>query len=301
MKITLELGGYLLVIHESQHYPSLAWPLRPFRPFLAESDRPADIRVDVSLASCLPDLSHGGLRYDAVRGLWKLYEGDAGFAFESLDPHTLRPRLRALVSADYRTIQAWILPEQQTDPMSWCPMHLINPMVEVCFLSRLALDRGMLLHGAGVRNGHTASVFTGPSGAGKSTIANFFAERGAEVFSDERVILRRHTNGWSVYGTPWVGSGAYAANASASLSKVFCIRHGTGAHRQDPLLPRRAIPLLLQQAFLPFWDREAMETSLDTLLSLTQELDCRHLAFLKQTDVVEFLGGLSPMLTRTLP
>ena len=70
-------------------------------------------------------------------------------------------------------------------------MHLFNPIVEVCLLSRLALDGGLLLHAAGIAVQDQGYVFTGASGTGKSTIAQLFADQGALILSDERVILRQ--------------------------------------------------------------------------------------------------------------
>jgi hypothetical protein len=168
-------------------------------------------------------------------------------------------------------------------------MHLFNPIVEVCLLSRLALDGGLLLHAAGVSIQDQGYVFTGASGTGKSTIAQLFANQGALILSDERVILRRQGAGVTVYGTPWVGSGQYAAQASRLVTGLYGISHGEHRHRLEPLSPTKTISLLLQQAFLPHWDRVAMEATLDFLASLTAHIPCFSLAFLKQADVVELL------------
>ena len=168
-------------------------------------------------------------------------------------------------------------------------MHLFNPIVEVCLLSRLALDGGLLLHAAGVSIQDQGYVFTGASGTGKSTIAQLFADQGALILSDERVILRRQGASVTVYGTPWVGSGQYAAQASRALTGLYGISHGEHRHRLEPLSPTKTMSLLLQQAFLPHWDRAAMEATLDFLASLTAHIPCFSLAFLKQADVVELL------------
>jgi hypothetical protein len=47
--------------------------------------------------------------------------------------------------------------------------------------------------------------------------------------------------------------------------------------------------LLLQQAFVPYWDRIGLESMLDFLASLTTQVPCYSLAFLKQADVVDLL------------
>ena len=59
-----------------------------------------------------------------------------------------------------------------------------------------------------------SAIFFGLSGTGKSTLAGWFADAGARVLSDERMILRRDAGSVRMFGTPWIGSGSFAANAS---------------------------------------------------------------------------------------
>ena len=287
MVIPLQLGGSVFHLSEPQNYPLLAWPIHPFDEFLVPDHIPPDFHIDVTIVSHLPELAAGPLRFNADQGYWKLYESDGGFVIESLSPMLLQPRARALVSHDYRTIRAWALPEMHLGQVGWSPMHLFNPIVEICLLSRLALDGGLLLHAAGLTIREEGYIFTGSSGTGKSTIAQYFAERGALVLSDERLIIRKIADDVLFYGTPWVGSGNYAHNAQAPLSHLYCISHGTDQHTIAPIPPRAVSQELLRQCFLPFWNRAALEATLATVTDLVQHVDCRALAALKSSDVVD--------------
>jgi hypothetical protein len=301
MLIALQLGGSVFHLCEPRDYPLLAWPIHPFDEFLAPSNVPPDFRIDVTVVPHLPELEAGLLRFDAGQGFWKLFESDAGFVIESISPKILQPRARALVSHDYRTIRAWVLPEMHLGQVGWSPMHLFNPIVEVCLLSRLALDGGLLLHAAGLMIQEEGYIFTGNSGTGKSTIAQFFAERGALVLSDERLIIRKIADDVLFYGTPWVGSGNYAHNAQAPLSQLYCISHGAGQHTISPLSPRAVSQELLRQCFLPLWNRDALEATLATVTDLVQQIHCRALAALKSPDVVDVVLAqrqLSPIGSR---
>ncbi len=289
MQVELQLGGHVIHLREPHDYPLLAWPIRPFDTFLAQPGTRPDFEIDVDVCSTLPELERGPLRFDAAHGNWTVFESDSGLVIESMNPQLLQPRARALLSADYRTVRAWILPEFLLGQVGWSPMHLFNPIVEVCLLSRLALDSGLLLHAAGVSIQDQGYVFTGASGTGKSTIAQLFADQGALILSDERVILRRQEASVTVYGTPWVGSGQYAAQVFRTLTGLYGISHGEHRHRVEPLSSTKTMSLLLQQAFLPHWDRAAMEATLDFLASLTTHVPCFSLAFLKQADLVELL------------
>jgi hypothetical protein len=297
MDLTVRIGGYSIQIHEPDNHPRLVWPLRPFAGFLTPSILAPDLQINVTVVSPLPDLPRGRLLFDSAHGCWTLFESDTELLFESLDPKILQPRVRARLSSDYRTVQAWILPSLEGGQVGWSPMQLFNPLIEVCLLSRLSRDGGLLVHAAGLVFNNQGFVFTGPSGTGKSTIAELFAHRGATILSDERIILRRHGQTFSLYGTPWVGSGHYAENASTPLTTIYGISHGQEQHRLLPLRSSKAVTLLLQQAFLPYWDRTGLETTLDFLASLTSQLPCQSLSFLNQPDVVEFLYDHSPTLT----
>lgn len=287
MRFTLEIGGYRLAIHEPHDYPCLVWPIRPFEAFLVEDNQPADVTVDVAVVPTLPDLPMDRLRFDSNHGHWKLFEFPQGLILDSLSPKTLSSRARARLSPDYRHVQAWVLPDLQNGQVGWSPMLLFNPILEVCILTILAREGGFLLHASGLAYQDRGFVFTGASGTGKSTLAGWFAEKGAQVLSDERMILRRNHSPVRMFGTPWIGSGAFASNASAPLSRLFCIRHGQDEHRFESLPASRIVSLLLQQTFLPYWDRAAMDATVDSLVSLTQQVPCISLACLKNPDVVD--------------
>ena len=296
MDLTVQIGGYTVRIHEPDNHSCLTWPLRPFDHFLVPSIPSPDMQVDVTVVSPLPDLPTGRLKFDSSHGCWKLFESKTGLLFESLDPKILQPRVRACISDNYRSVRAWILPDLSGGQVGWSPMQLFNPLIEVCLLSRLAREGGILLHASGVSFCEQGYVFTGPSGAGKSTIAEMFADRGATVLSDERVIVRMRGTGFVLFGTPWVGSGQYAANASASMTALYCIQHGQDRHRIDTLKPSTVVTRILQQAFLPHWDRAGVETTLEVLTSLTTTIPCRSLAFLNQLDIVDCLLNRSSEL-----
>jgi hypothetical protein len=69
-------------------------------------------------------------------------------------------------------------------------------------VARLAVTRGGLaLHGAGVRRGLKAYVFTGPSGAGKTTAVRLSAP--AESLGDDFAVLLPIPGGWATPALPF--------------------------------------------------------------------------------------------------
>jgi hypothetical protein len=288
MRIDLRIADYRISLIEAQDYPCISWPLHPFGAFLDCSDHQPDIEIVITVVEELPNLSRGPLHFDACHGLWHLYEAEPEWLLESLDTETHHPCSRALISNDFSRVEVWTCGEQKGSVRGWVPMKIINPIAEVCLLTRLAREGGILLHSAGVRSSTGGYIFTGASGAGKSTLSGFFDASGASVLSDERMVIRKNGNDFVMHGTPWVGSGAYAENASSPLTELFCLRHGP-EHRTEPMSPGALLSWLLPQCFLPHWDRAAMESTLAFLGDLIRQVPCSSLAFAKQPDVVEFV------------
>jgi hypothetical protein len=288
MNIDLNIAGYKITLTEAQDCPSISWPLHPFGAFLDSCNRRPDLELSITVVEELPDLSQGRLHFDACHGLWRLYESGSGLLLESLDTETHHPYSRALITEDFSHVEVWTRREQSGSVRGWVPMKIINPIMEVCLLTRLSREGGLLLHSAGVLSPTGGYIFTGASGAGKSTLSGFFDLRGASVLSDERTIIRKSRDAFVVHGTPWVGSGAYAKNQSGLLTELFCINHGS-EHRIENLPPSAVLARLLPQCFLPHWDRTAMESTLTFLNDLITHIPCRQLSFAKHQDVVDYV------------
>ena len=288
MNIDLHIAGYRIRLTEAQNYPTISWPLHPFGTFIDRSDRWPDIEIAVTVAEELPNLPHGPLHFDACQGLWRLYESNAGLLLESLDTKTHQPCALALIAKDFSHVDMWTRDEKAGSALGWVPMKIMNPIVEVCLLTKLAREGGILLHSAGILSSTGGLIFTGASGAGKSTLSGFFDARGASVLSDERMIIRKSGETFVIHGTPWVGSGAYAKNESGLLTELFCIGHGP-RHQIEHLSPSAVLALILPQCFLPHWDRAAMESTLAFLSDLVSHIPCRRLVFAKRPDIVDYV------------
>jgi len=290
MRIDLHIADYRISLAEGQGYPPISWPMLPFRTFLDSSNHHPDIDFAITVVEELPNFSQGPLQFDACHGLWRLYHADTGFLFESLDTKTQQPSTRALITKDFSHVDVWTVGEEPASGKGWVPVKILNPLVEVCLLTRLAREGGLLLHSAGILSPTGGYIFTGASGTGKSTLSGFFNDCGASVLSDERMIIRKCGETFAMHGTPWIGSGAFAENESGILTELFCIRHGA-QHQIEKLTPGAVLALILPQCFLPHWDRSAMESTMAFLSDLIAHVPCQRLTFAKQPDVVDHIQG----------
>lgn len=297
MRIDLQIGGYAIRLDEPEGHVCLNWPFVTFDPFIAAPGRTPDIALTVRVVQRLPAVPHGPVLYDACHGLWKWHAADAGYLLESPNRSTRQPEALALLSEDIASVTVWVLgqPAGGMTRMEWEPLHVINPIVEACLLTRLARDGGLLLHAAGLltEQGGPAEpygwAFTGASGAGKSTLSALYAARGAHVLSDERIILRVVEGAIQMFGTPWPGNGRHARNQQGPLTGLFCIRHGQNSHVLRRMPPGAAASFILPQCFLPHWNHAAMDDTLAFLGTLLETVDCFDLAFMNTPDIVEFI------------
>lgn len=113
------------------------------------------------------------------------------------------------------------------------------------------LPRGiLLLHGSTVAADGRAYLFTAKCGVGKSTHTRFWRETlGAVTVNDDRAFL---TIGETILasGSPWSGKHGLDNNLTIPLGGICILTRG-GDNCITPLAPSEALPLLLEQAFVP--------------------------------------------------
>lgn len=291
MKIELQLGELRIRLREGRDRACLYWPQWMFEPFVNNCEGPADIDLEVRVARRLPEIPHGRLIFDACHGLWTLHEAGEGYYLETLNTFSRKPLNRGWLDKEYARGEIWTREQrhQQTGRTGWMPSMLINPVVEVCFLTRLAREGGVLMHAAGVVVNGTGLVFPGTSGTGKSTLSDFYLARGKTVLSDERIIIRKVDNRFFLCGTPWFGTSLAVSGQVAPLDSIYFIRHGSDSHRLRRLSSLEISQLFLRQCFLPHWDREAMTKTVEFLGKLAQQVECYDLAFLKDPTIIDYL------------
>lgn len=286
MRIDLEIGGCRLALSQAEGRRAENWPAQQFSDFVC-AEGPADIRFDVTVAQTLPDLKPGKTLFDAGGGLWTLHEGTDGLVFESRDPDTKRPFNRAVLSEDFS--RGTVYTTAVAVDGAWEPSRVMNPLMEVCLLSRVARQGGLMMHAAGVDWKGGGYVFSGPSGAGKTTLSDFFIAKGARILNDERIIVRDVARQPVVHGTPWSGANPVMNHASAALNGLYFIRHGKETNQLSKLSPALAVSLCVKQAFHPYWDRAAMEQTMASAEALIRRVGGIEYSFLNEPSAVDFL------------
>ncbi len=167
--------------------------------------------------------------------------------------------------------------------------HFLYPFLEVLTIILLGRGNGVLLHSSCVDDNGKGYLFVGRSGAGKSTMANLWnGKQGVKVLSDDRVLVSESDEGFFAYGTPWHGSANYAVNSRVPINKIFFVRHAE-CNIAAPVSGMKPVSELIKNAFLPFWNKDGMEYSVEFLGQIGQRVDSFDLCFLPVEDVVDYL------------
>ena len=165
----------------------------------------------------------------------------------------------------------------------------VGPALELLLITHLARCDGVILHGCGISLNGLGIVFAGESGAGKSTLSRLLArEKGAEILSDDRVIVRRQNASFYLYGTPWHGEETFAAPGGVELSRLFFIRHGQGNDIRK-LSAAGAVREMLKCSFPPLWDAGGMAAALELFHSVATSVPCAELSFVPDSRVADFV------------
>lgn len=128
------------------------------------------------------------------------------------------------------------------------------PLLDIVTIHHACRSGRALFHACGVVDDGRGLLFVGPSGAGKSTTAGLWAEAGATVLNDDRVLLDapEHED-VHIFGTPWHGDHQSVAAESAPLAGIFFLEQDRKSWLQ-PLGESEALPRLLRAAWQPLWD-----------------------------------------------
>lgn len=170
---------------------------------------------------------------------------------------------------------------------------LDHPLGELLMMNLLGRGRGILLHACGVVYQGEGYLFAGHGSAGKTTTARLWQHLpGAQVVNDDKVILRKKDGVFWMYGTPWHGEGGMALPLSAPLKRIFLLNQASENYAKS-LPPALAVSMLLARGFVPLWDAEKIDFTLEFLSELVQTLPCQVLGFRKDPAIIDFVLNLS--------
>ena len=247
---------------------------------------------DITMRATWGDLGPAGgeLLFDSG-GLWQLHRQDGRFVYSFRSASFgATPYRTASFDPGFRQGVVTLDRASFAGRPTACPLEY--PLDELMVINRLVYEGGVEIHGCGVVDSAGAGyLFPGQSGAGKSTIARLWADAGATVVSDDRVVVRAGPAGFTMHGTPWHGDAEFAAPASAPLSRILLLRHAP-RHRAAALPAALAAARLFSCAFPVFHDARALDATVALLARIVDGVPVHTFEFAPVASAIDFVREL---------
>lgn len=142
------------------------------------------------------------------------------------------------------------------------------------FLSEIPLYDGFFLHASAVELDGKAYLFSASSGTGKSTHTRLwqkaFGER-AQVFNDDKPVLRRLDGKWYAYGTPWCGKDGINQNKKVPLAGI-CFLEQSKENKIRRLQGNDIFQRIFRQTIYRIHTPKKMELLLENMDLLIREI-----------------------------
>ena len=140
-------------------------------------------------------------------------------------------------------------------------------------------SNGFVIHAAGAIHQGKGYIFAGPSGAGKSTITMLLNEsEDFTLFSDDRIVISKSGNDFSISGTPWPGEAGIASNCRAPLQKIFFLeKDGKNEVRAAGI--HESLQKIMPVISLPWYDDKRLSGYLDVCGAVLEQTPAFVLSF----------------------
>jgi len=251
-----------------------------YRPFL-KNGKP-DITLQLQRRVGLP---LAGKKIFDSSPIWKLYRENGTTVFKIFG--SMSGLARALVlSPELNHADLYL-----ANPSARFLDPFYGPTMELLMINYLTLGRGrgVILHACGIERDGKGYLFAGESGAGKSTLARLWGrQKGVEVLSDDRTIVRKKDGQYWMYGTPWHGEAKFGAPGGVKLENIFFLRHAS-RNAIQAVTGAPSVTQFLKCSFPPYWDAVGMEFAMEFFSKLTAAVACQTLSFRPDDSVIDLI------------
>ena len=200
---------------------------------------------------------------------------------------------QVLLEEDLKKGEAFII----NSHAGWKISDIVYGFLQVFSIYYLAKYRlGIVLHSAGIKDGRNGYIFAGQSQAGKTTTSRIWDEAaGIKILNDDRVIIRKKSNQFFIYSTPWHGDFSdYLREPiqEARLKNLFFIYHNK-ENKAERLPSRESFKLFFQTIFSSFWDKACLQFTSEFLLDIIFSIPCYKFGFKNDERIVDYVRQLT--------
>lgn len=169
----------------------------------------------------------------------------------------------------------------------------VNNTIEIFKLLMLdklfSLNNIILLHSSYIKYKNKAILFTAPSGTGKSTQADLWNKyENAEIINGDKTAMQKVNGRWYAYGLPYAGSSDIFKNISTQISTIVVLRKGN-ENKIKKLSLKEAFKYIYSETIINTWDEQFVNTAIDIILGIINDIPVYLLSCLPNQDAVELL------------
>ena len=259
---------------------------------LFEVHGPGEDTITIRHHFGLPDLNGNDLGKEVYRKPpWAIYKKGDSWIYTGISPTRGDESIHrvAVFNCDHTRVRIY---NDQTREDSFIKgdLHSLTLFpTDQILLARVLADReGCYLHSSGVILDGNGLLFVGHSDAGKSTIATMLRDR-VEILCDDRMIIRKRTDGFRIYGTWSHGDVPDVSPSSAPLTAIMFLEQAP-ENRIILVDDRKAITRRLLACLIkPFETADWWAKTLRLVERMAREVPCYVLKFDRSGGVVDLI------------
>jgi radical SAM protein with 4Fe4S-binding SPASM domain len=258
-------------------------------------DGPNGDTISIRHHFSLPDLDYEDLGKEVYRKPpWAVYTKGNSSIYVGIDPDVGARDIHrvAVFNNDYSRACIYNDSERETAFLEGGLPSLTFFPTDQILLARVLADReGCYLHSSGVVFQGAGFLFVGHSEAGKSTIVRMLKDQ-AQVLCDDRMIVRKWPDGYTIYGTWSHGDVPDVSRTSAPLKAILFLDKAAENQlirlRNNGEITRKLLACLIKPLTTDKW----WEKMLTLVEGLARDVPCYTLKFDKSGKMARLLDQL---------
>lgn len=162
-------------------------------------------------------------------------------------------------------------------------VYSLDAVLRIIYSYFMVLNKGFLIHSAGIVMDDEAYVFCGQTLHGKSHIVK--TTRGGTLLSDEITLIRKIDGKYYVFGTPFWGEFAIGGvNRGFPLEQLFFLHTGE-KNAVKEISSIRVVQKLLSTILLFINDKKINDIIFDTITEIVNSVSCYKVVYNQKDDI----------------
>lgn len=143
----------------------------------------------------------------------------------------------------------------------------------------------VMIHASCINDNGKGRLFSGFSGTGKSTMSEIWKKEGHQIINDDRLIIRKTSEGFFVFNTPMYYTDDYK---SVKLESVYLIRHSP-VNQIQQLNGAFAITRMLAFCIQNNFEAEMIRKNLNLIKEINAQANIYDLGVVPTKEIIEFI------------